>query len=107
MRAVAVLCVWLAAGGVASGALATDAFAKAKIRLAQSFTTTTCLMGCNSQLATCQSTCLAPAAATNVAPTAATTSGTLNASATVACSMTCTNTQLACQANCARASPSP
>jgi hypothetical protein len=106
MRAVAVLCVWLGAG-IASGALATDAFAKAQIRLAQSFTTTTCLMGCNSQLATCQSTCLAPAPAANTTPTAATAGGTLNTSATVTCTMACTNTQMICQANCARASPSP
>jgi len=104
MRAVAILCVWLATGNLAAAA---EAGAKAKIHLAQSSTTTTCLMGCNSQLANCQAACVAPVAPINAPTTAATPGGTLNASATIACTMACTNSQMLCHANCARASPSP
>lgn len=85
------------------------------IRLAQTSATTTCMMTCNSQAATCQSTCLipiAPGAATAGAASAATTGAapaattTGNATANTACLLNCSSVQLACQTNCAQTSPS-
>ena len=67
------------------------------IRLAQSSTTTGCMMACNSQAATCQYTC--------VAPSSSTSSGT-NTTASGSCLSNCSSQQLACQATCARISPS-
>jgi hypothetical protein len=71
------------------------------IRLAQSSTTTNCMMVCNSQAATCQSGCVVP----GTAPTSAATT-TSNATASQSCLSNCSSQELACQTNCARVSPS-
>lgn len=77
------------------------ALADGKIRLAQTSTATNCMMLCNAQAANCQTTCLVP----GTPPSAAATT-TSNATANTACLLNCTTTQLACQTNCARQSPS-
>jgi len=71
------------------------------LRLAQSSTTTNCMMTCNSQAATCQSTCVVP----GTPPTSAATT-TSNATASQSCLSNCSSQQLSCQTNCARISPS-
>lgn len=71
------------------------------LRLAQSSTTTNCMMTCNSQAATCQSTCVVP----STPPTSAATT-TSNATAGQSCLSNCSSQQLSCQTNCARISPS-
>jgi hypothetical protein len=76
--------------------------AAARIRLAQTSTVTNCMMTCNSQAATCQTTCLVP----GTAPTGAATSGG-NANQSTACQLNCTTQQITCQTTCARISPSP
>jgi hypothetical protein len=73
----------------------------APIRLAQTSTTTNCMMTCNSQAATCQSSCVVP----GTAPTTAATT-TSNATASQSCLSNCSSQELACQTNCARISPS-
>jgi hypothetical protein len=57
MRCCAVLLVVVAVAGFASAASADE-----KIRLAQSSTTTNCMMTCNAQAATCQAACFVPPA---------------------------------------------
>jgi hypothetical protein len=66
-------------------------------------TVTNCMMNCNAQAANCQTTCFIPP------PPTATPSGsiTFNATASQTCTAACGSTQLACQTNCARLSPSP
>jgi hypothetical protein len=76
---------------------------------AQTFTTTTCMMTCNSQAATCQSACFVPA----TPPIGSTTSTLLaaqapgpNTAASTTCVMNCTTNQLTCQTTCAKVAPS-
>jgi hypothetical protein len=77
----------------------------ADVASAQSSTTTNCMMTCNAQAATCQSTCFVPAAP----PLGSTTSPLLaaqlpgaNTGASTTCVMSCTTTQVTCQTACAR-----
>jgi hypothetical protein len=97
MRGFAILLV-----AAAISAVAQDALAAGKIRLAQSSTATTCMMICNAQAANCQTACVVP----GTPPTAAATT-TSNATASTTCLLNCSSTQLTCQSNCARQSPSP
>jgi hypothetical protein len=75
--------------------------AAGKIQVAQTSTVTNCMMACNSQAATCQTTCLVP----GTPPTGAATAGG-NANQSAACQLNCTTQQINCQTTCARASPS-
>jgi hypothetical protein len=103
MRCLAVLFAVVAVVG-----LANEAFAGEKIRLAQSSTTTKCMMTCNAQAATCQAACFVPSApaAGSTAIAQGQTAGP-NPTASTSCTMNCTTTQLTCQTTCARISPSP
>lgn len=102
MRCLAVLFAVVAVAGFAGEASAGD-----KIRLAQSSTTTNCMMTCNAQAATCQTTCFLPPAPSAGSTTIAQsqTPGP-NPTASTSCVMNCTTTQLTCQTTCARISPS-
>lgn len=82
-------------------AVADNAVAEPKLRLAQSSTVTKCMMACNAQAASCQTSCVVP----GTPPTSAATL-TSNATASTTCLLTCSTTQLSCQTNCARQSPS-
>jgi hypothetical protein len=100
VRAALVVCVLLSiVGAIGSG----SAVAKSNtpFRLAQSSTTTSCMMSCNSTAATCQAACVVPGSP----PTGAATTGS-NATASTSCLMGCSTQQLNCQTNCARVSPS-
>ncbi len=68
-----------------------------KIRTAQTSATTTCMMGCNSQYANCQSSCFATGAVPNTPAV-----GTPNANINQTCISSCTNQQLQCQITCSR-----
>jgi hypothetical protein len=83
---------------------ATSASATGKIRLAQTSTATNCMMTCNAQAATCQTTCLIPPA--QVPNALNNVTAPQNTVANAACQSACSTTQLACQTNCARLSPS-
>jgi hypothetical protein len=87
--------------------VATGTVAAPKIRLAQTSVTTNCMMFCNAQAATCQTTCLVPNTQlpTGV-PTANSVAPLTNSTANTACVLACTNSQLACQTSCASQSPS-
>lgn len=92
--------------GVLSACALCDGFggaasAAATIRLAQSSTVTRCMMACNSQAATCQTTCLIP----GTPPTNAATS-TGNANVSTTCQLNCSTQQISCQTTCAQQSPS-
>jgi hypothetical protein len=77
------------------------AAASGKFRIAQTSTVTNCMMACNSQAATCQTTCLVP----GTAPTnAATTTG--NANQSTSCQLNCSTQQINCQTTCGTTSPS-
>ena len=79
-----------------------SAAAAARIRLAQTSTVTNCMMLCNSQAATCQTTCLVPGTLpTGVAVAAG------NANVSTSCQLNCSTLQIACHTTCARTSPSP
>jgi hypothetical protein len=76
---------------------------------AQTFTTTNCMMTCNSQAATCQAACFVP----GTPPVGSTTPALLaaqapgpNTTASTTCVMNCTTTQLTCQTTCAKVAPS-
>ena len=105
MQRLAVLFAVVAVAGFASGASAGE-----KIRLAQTSTTTNCMMTCNAQAATCQAACFLPPS-----PAVGSTTSTIaqaqtpgpNPTASTSCVMNCTTTQLTCQTTCARISPSP
>src|SRR5271157_5811132 len=101
------LAVAFAVGALAG--FAGEASAGEKIRLAQTFTTTNCMMTCNAQAATCQTACFVPPApavgSTTTAIAQAQTPGP-NPTASTSCVMNCTTTQLTCQTTCARISPS-
>jgi hypothetical protein len=99
VRAVFVVCALLPlAGAIGSESAA----AKSQpLRLAQTSTTTACMIGCNATAATCQAACVVPGSpATGTATTGS------NATASTSCLMTCSTQQLNCQTNCARTSPS-
>jgi hypothetical protein len=96
MRVLTMLLVALAIVGHA-----TDAMAAGKMRLAQTSTVTNCMNSCNSQAASCQSSCVIP----GTPPTGAATS-TSNANTNESCLSSCSTTQLSCQTSCARSSPS-
>src|ERR1700684_1790250 len=93
---------------VAVAASASEASAGEKIRLAQTSTTTNCMMTCNAQAATCQTTCfLPPGPAVGSTTIAQAQPPGPNPTASTSCTMNCTTTQLTCQTTCARISPSP
>ncbi|HMG79514.1 MAG TPA: hypothetical protein VK591_12585 [Xanthobacteraceae bacterium] len=102
MRCCTVLFAVVAVAGFVS-----EASAGEKIRLAQTSTTTNCMMTCNAQAATCQAACFVPPApalgSTTIAQAQAPGS---NPTASTSCVMNCTTTQLTCQTTCARISPS-
>ena len=104
MRFLAVVLVVVAVAGFAS-----EASGGEKIRLAQTSTTTNCMMTCNAQAATCQAACFVPPApsvgSTTSAIAQAQTPGP-NLTASTSCVMNCTTTQVTCQTTCARISPS-
>jgi hypothetical protein len=92
----------LLAAGLAIVPCHSTGLAAARIRVAQTSAVTNCMMACNSQAASCQTTCLIP----GTAPTGAATIGG-NANKSTACQLNCTTQQINCQALCARTSPSP
>src|SRR5580704_11842317 len=100
MRCLAVLFAVVAVAGFAN-----EASAGEKIRLAQSSTTTNCMMTCNAQAATCQAACFVPPASaggsTSSAIAQAQSPGP-NATSSTSCVMNCSTTQLACQTVCSR-----
>ena len=99
MRRVKFCVAILAVAGLSTAGYAGPAVKK--LRLAQSSTTTNCMMSCNSQAANCQTTCLIP----GTPPTGAATT-TSNATASTSCLLGCTTQQIACQTVCAQVSPS-
>jgi len=100
VRAALAVCVLLSfAGAIGVGSAA--AKSNKALRLAQSSTTTNCMMSCNATAATCQAACVVPGSAA----TGAATTGS-NATAGTSCLMNCSTQQLNCQTNCARVSPS-
>jgi len=100
MRRVAILLI-IVFGGFAIGDCNSAEAGSGKIRIAQTGTVTNCMMACNSQAATCRTTCLVP----GTAPTsAATTTG--NANQNTACQANCSTQQINCQTTCAATSPS-
>jgi hypothetical protein len=70
------------------------------------FTTTTCMMSCNTQAANCQTRCYVPVPPTPPPSPSSSPAPILNATANTACIMGCSSTQLACQSGCALNSPS-
>jgi hypothetical protein len=98
MRASIVLLALLATSG-----FATDASAAAKIRLAQSSSLTNCMVACNSQYASCQSSCVSNGAVSTFSNSGV---GAGNIVAGGSCTSACTNVQLSCQTSCARIPPS-
>ena len=62
--------------------------------LLQSQTSTSCIVGCNTQVMNCQNSCVV------VGPPAAT--ATPSAAGSSSCALSCTNQQLLCQQGCAR-----
>ena len=79
---------------------ARHALAEQKIRLAQSSTVTNCMMTCNSQAATCLTTCLVP----GTPPTGAATA-TSNATLNTACQVNCSIQRISCQTTCSQSFP--
>jgi hypothetical protein len=94
-----ILAILSAALVLAAGANA--AFAGEKIRLAQSSTTTNCMMTCNSQAAACFASCIVPGT-----PPAASATAAGNATASTPCVINCSTQQVSCHTTCARVSPS-
>jgi len=101
VRAVSAVCVVLSFVGVICAGPAA-AKSNQSFRLAQSSTTTSCMMSCNSTAATCQAGCVVPGSSAGGG--GATPGG--NATASTSCLMNCSTQQLNCQTNCARVSPS-
>lgn len=94
---------------VAVAGFAREASAGEKIRLAQTSTTTNCMMTCNAQAATCQAACFVPSAPSVGSTTSAIAQAQApgpNPTASTSCVMNCSTTQLTCQTTCARISPS-
>jgi hypothetical protein len=105
MRRLAILCAVLTliplfgVAGFGGAAFASEALA-GKIRLAQTSTVTNCMMTCNAQAASCQTSCVLPwSAGGNTAAT--------NSSNSANCQLTCSTQQVSCQTTCGRTSPSP
>jgi hypothetical protein len=86
--------------GCAVGASATTVLAGGRIRLAQSSSLTNCMMTCNSQAATCLTTCLVP----GTPPTGAATA-TSNATLNTACQVNCSIQRISCQTTCSQSFP--
>jgi hypothetical protein len=94
---------------VAVADFASEVSAGEKIRLAQTSTTTNCMMTCNAQAATCQAACFVPPAPSVGSTTSAIAQAQApgsNPTASTSCVMNCSTTQLTCQTTCARISPS-
>jgi hypothetical protein len=68
---------------------------------AQTSTVTNCMMVCNAQAASCQTSCLVPGT-----PPLASATITSNATANTTCLLNCGTSQVTCQTSCARQSPS-
>jgi hypothetical protein len=100
VRTVLAVCV-MVSFAAAIGAASVAAKSNKSLRLAQSSTTTNCMMVCNATAATCQAACVVPGSG----PSGAATTGS-NATASTSCLMSCSTQQLNCQTNCARVSPS-
>jgi hypothetical protein len=66
---------------------------------------TTCMMGCNSNAAACQTTCVIPGASGASVAAQTATAGTGTGIGT-SCQLGCTTTQLTCQTVCSQSSPS-
>lgn len=99
MRVIFIVCALLP---LATAIVSESAAAKnQQLRLAQTSTTTACMIGCNATAATCQAACVVPGSP----PIGAATTGS-NATASASCLMTCSTQQLNCQTDCARTSPS-
>jgi hypothetical protein len=99
VRAALAFCVLLSfAAAIDAGPAA--AKSNKSLHLAQSSTTTNCMMSCNSTAATCQAGCVVPGSSSGAAITGG------NATASTSCLMNCSTQQLNCQTNCARVSPS-
>jgi hypothetical protein len=77
------------------------AAASGRFHIAQTSTVTNCMMACNSQAASCQTTCLIP----GTPPTNAATA-TGNANQSTSCQLNCTTQQVNCQTTCGTTSPS-
>ena len=92
----------LFAAGLAIALCHSTALAAGRIRVAQTSIVTNCMMACNSQAASCQTTCLIR----GTTPTGAATTAS-NATQSTACQLNCTTQQINCQALCGRTSPSP
>jgi hypothetical protein len=100
MRRLAVVFLLTANAGLVDAASAGE-----RIRLAQTFVTTTCMMNCNSQAATCQAACFVPGA-----PSVGTTTSAIslaqqpgpNPTANTTCVMNCSSQQVTCQTICSR-----
>jgi hypothetical protein len=100
MRREAIMRLWAILLAIVAIGLAFEASARERTRLAQSSSLTNCMMTCNAQFATCDTTCLVPGSA----PTgAATTGGNANINAT--CQANCSITRLSCQTTCAQSFP--
>ena len=95
MRAI----VLLSAVAAITAGLAQDAGAEEKIRLAQTSAATNCMMTCNSQAATCQTTCVVPTPSTAPPSPSSATPPALNAGGSTVCLMNCSTIQLTCQTN--------
>ena len=70
------------------------------------FTTTNCMMSCNSQAANCRTTCVLPVPPAPPPSLSSSPAPNLNATPSTACLVNCNSTQLACQSGCALNSPS-
>jgi hypothetical protein len=92
----------LLAVGILVAGDATALSAAPKLRLAQTSTTTNCMMTCNSQVASCRTGCIIPGA-----PPTASATLTGNATNSTSCIIGCSTQLVACQTLCARNSPSP
>jgi hypothetical protein len=77
------------------------AAASGRFHIAQTSTVTNCMMACNSQAASCQTTCLVP----GTPPTNAATT-TSNANQNTSCQLNCATQQVNCQTTCGTTSPS-
>jgi hypothetical protein len=77
------------------------AAASGRFHIAQTSTVTNCMMTCNSQAASCQTTCLVP----GTPPVGAATT-TSNANVNTACQLNCATQQINCQTTCGTTSPS-
>lgn len=106
MRSFVILLAAAAINAAATPNGVAENLTEGRIRLAQSSTVTNCMMTCNAQAATCQTTCVVPAPQSpSIGPTTSVTPAP-NPTAGTTCLLGCSSTQVACQTNCARQSPS-